>query len=235
MKKKQIVLLIVEGPSDDEALSYSLMKLYEQYFQDIRVEILHGDITSQRESTPSNIVTKVGAIVKSFLNQYSLKKNDISKIIQITDTDGAFIPDDRVLFDKSCKTPRYTTETIRTLNPANIIARNKKKAGILRTLRRTSNINTIPYHVVFMSCNLDHVLYDKLNCSDEEKEKNAFHFQEKYEQDLNGFWSYIARSSFSVQSDFVESWKFIEKDLNSLNRYTNIHTVLPEPIPTKIK
>ena len=79
MKKKQIVLLIVEGPSDDEALSYSLMKLYEQYFQDIRVEILHGDITAQRESTPSNIVTKVGAIVKSFLNQYSLKKNDISR------------------------------------------------------------------------------------------------------------------------------------------------------------
>ena len=233
MKRKKIVLLIVEGPSDDEALSYSLMHLFEQYCQNIRVEILHGDITSESESSPSNIVKKVGAIVQSFLNKYSLKKTDIAEIIQITDTDGAFISTDKVHMDKSCRTPYYSPTGIRTQYPAKIIERNHKKAGILRILRKTSKVITIPYHIVFMSCNLDHILYDKLNCSDEEKEKNAYNFQEKYEDDLLGFWSYISQSTFSIQSDFVESWKFIEKDLNSLNRYTNLHTVLPQPITEK--
>ena len=72
------------------------MHLFEQYCQNIRVEILHGDITSESESSPSNIVKKVGAIVQSFLNKYSLKKTDIAEIIQITDTDGAFISTDKV-------------------------------------------------------------------------------------------------------------------------------------------
>ena len=161
----------MEGPSDDEALSYSLMHLFEQYCQNIRVEILHGDITSESESSPSNIVKKVGAIVQSFLNKYSLKKTDIAEIIQITDTDGAFISTDKVHMDKSCRTPYYSPTGIRTQYPAKIIERNHKKAGILRILRKTSKVITIPYHIVFMSCNLDHVLYDKLNCSDEEKEK----------------------------------------------------------------
>ena len=34
--------------------------------------------------------------------------------------------------------------------------------------------NTMPYRAYYMSANLDHVLYDKLNSSDKDKENDAF-------------------------------------------------------------
>ena len=73
-----------------------------------------------------------------------------------------------------------------------------------------------------MSCNLDHVLYNKLNSTDIEKENDAFKFTQKYKDDLDGFLSFICDSNFSVCNDYKESWEFIRKDLNSLNRYSNL-------------
>ena len=48
MSRKKIVLIIVEGRSDEEALSMSLTKLFEQFNREIQVEVVHGDITSEK-------------------------------------------------------------------------------------------------------------------------------------------------------------------------------------------
>ena len=73
-----------------------------------------------------------------------------------------------------------------------------------------------------MSCNLDHVLYNRLNLSDEEKELLAFNFAKKYKDDLDLFKSFIFDSSFSLYSmSYRESWEYIKKNNNSLKRYTN--------------
>ena len=42
--RKKIVYVIVEGPSDDEALGVILSRLYDKNI--VQVEITHGDITS---------------------------------------------------------------------------------------------------------------------------------------------------------------------------------------------
>lgn len=72
-----------------------------------------------------------------------------------------------------------------------------------------------------MSSNLDHVLYNKLNSTDDEKENDAHNFAEKYKDDLIGFKSFIRESDFSVNKVFTDSWDYIKQEKHSLERHTN--------------
>ena len=71
-----------------------------------------------------------------------------------------------------------------------------------------------------MSCNLDHVRYDKLNTTDDEKENNAFVYARKYKDDIPAFLDFISKSTFSVMTDYTESWKYIAEGNNSLKSKT---------------
>lgn len=62
MARKKIVFVIVEGPSDDEALGVMLEKLFSS--SAVFVHITHGDITSKPGADPSRILIAVGDIVK---------------------------------------------------------------------------------------------------------------------------------------------------------------------------
>ncbi len=88
----------------------------------------------------------------------------------------------------------------------------------------------IPYQVYYMSCNLDHVLYNKQNSSNEEKEHDAIQFVKKYRNDLDGFIAYISKSCFSVQSNYIDSWNYIKQNLHSLERHTNLGLCFDETI-----
>lgn len=46
LARKKIVLVIVEGPSDEVALGMALSQVYDKDF--IYVHIMHGDITTRR-------------------------------------------------------------------------------------------------------------------------------------------------------------------------------------------
>ena len=81
---------------------------------------------------------------------------------------------------------------------------------------------SILYRAYYMSANLDHVLYNKLNSSDEDKENDSFAFAKKYKDHLDDFISFIADSDFSVSDDFKQSWEFIKADKHSLERHTNL-------------
>ena len=84
-----------------------------------------------------------------------------------------------------------------------------------------------------MSCNLDHVLYDKRNSTDEEKENDAYAFAKKYKNDVVSFMNYMCGSAFSVKGDFKDSWEFIEKDMRSIERYTNLPICLESEMQEK--
>lgn len=51
----------------------------------------------------------------------------------------------------------------------------------------------------------------------------------KYKNDREGFLEYICRSDFSVGVNYKDSWKWIERGTNSLNRYTNLGIELWSP------
>lgn len=73
-----------------------------------------------------------------------------------------------------------------------------------------------------MSSNLDHVLYGRLNCTDDEKENNAYQFARTYKDNLDGFLNYMRESDFSVMTGYRESWDFIRQESHSLERHTNL-------------
>lgn len=53
-------------------------------------------------------------------------------------------------------------------------------------------------------------------------------FQDKYIENLDDFIDLICKSDFTVKKGYKESWDFIKKDNNSLNRFTNFNIFLDD-------
>ena len=220
MARKKIVLVIVEGPSDEVALGMALSQVYDKDF--IYVHIMHGDITARRGVSSKNIVAKLGNEVTAYAKSQHYKASDFKQIIHIVDTDGAYIPDDNIMEKENYLDIRYENDGIYTNNKASVMTRNQQKRDNLYRLRSCGIIWTIPYSLYYMSCNLDHVLYNKQNSTDKDKENDAYVFAKKYKGKAEAFKEFICKSPFSVTGDYKGSWDYIEKDLNSVNRYTNL-------------
>lgn len=217
---KKIVFVIVEGPSDDVALGYFLERIYEKSLA--HFHIMHCDITTERNVNSANILNKVGDVVKTYKNSNHLKTSDCREIIHIVDMDGAYIPDETILFDEETGKVVYSESNITTDNVQGIKERNRNKRSCIDKLSSTPNLCGIPYQSYYMSCNLDHVLYNKLNTSDEEKENDAYAFVQNYKDDVNSFVEYMTESDFAVNGDYLSSWKYIKEQKHSLERHSNL-------------
>lgn len=221
MPRKKIVFIIVEGPSDDEALGVILNRLYDK--NAVHLEIVHGDITSERSVTPKNIAAKIGNLVRGYAAANHYKVADFQEVIHLIDMDGAYISEDFVAEDAEMEKPFYTTEEIRTARPKHLIERNRRKSENVNRICFINRVwNSLPYSAYYMYVNLDHVLYNKPNSTDEEKETNAYLFAKKYKENLADFLRFISDSDFSVCLDYRQSWEYIQEGRHSLERHTNL-------------
>lgn len=228
--RKKILFVIVEGPSDEQALGIMLSRIFNN--SEVYVHILHCDITTQNGVTTTNIISKIGGIVTEYAKRNHFSQKHFKEIIHITDTDGAFISDEYVIESAKCVDPFYSTTNIKTKDPTGIRDRNQRKSANLRRLCNSNFVwKNIPYKVFYMSCNLDHVLFDKLNTTNKEKENDSFCFAKKYKNAIPEFIDYIKNSTFSVNSEYKKSWEFVSEGLHSLERYTNFSLLLPEQFP----
>lgn len=229
MTRKKIVLVIVEGPTDDIALGVALNEFFDK--DSVFVHVIHGDITTRIGVNPENIISKVVDEIKKFAKKGPFKPSDFKQVIHIVDTDGTYIPNSKIIEKAELEKPYYSLDGIFASNVQGIIDRNNRKEDNIYRLRTTGRVwNTIPYRIYYMSCNLDHVLHNKMNSSNEEKEDDAYEFAEKYKNNVDGFVKFICESPFSVTTSFKESWTFIEQDKHSLGRYTNLGICLQEEI-----
>lgn len=219
MARKKIVFVIVEGISEQDALGAILSNIYDK--DTVWVQVLRKDITSEYGVTPSNILSKLGDEVRGYANSNSFKKSDFKEIIHIVDMDGAYIPNENVIEDHNASNPVYSLTEIRTADKPGIEVRNQNKRVNINKICSCKELWSVPYSAYYMSCNLDHVLYNKLNSTDEEKERDSFQFAKRYKEKTEEFLSFICESDFSVTGDLKASWNFIKLDLHSLERYTN--------------
>lgn len=220
MKKgRKIILFLVEGASDCTSLEF-IENINED--ETIKFQITSGDITSKLNITPQNCIIELNSHLNNFIKKNKLKKTDIVKIIHILDTDGAYIPDDKIVEKTDIKNFLYSTEGIIANSKRNVEIRNKNKREILEKLLKTSMINSISYKIYYMSCNLEHVLHNKLeNLTDDEKKELANQFADKFYEKEYEFVKFINNSDFKVLGNYEDTWDFIKKDLNSVNRYSN--------------
>ena len=223
MSEKKVVIFIVEGPSDEAALG-TIMK---EYFSSNEVQfiVMHGDITLKDCVSSATILKKINEQIESVKSRYRYSQDDFIKIIHIVDTDGVYIADTDIV-ETDVKEIQYYEDHI-DAKCANIIAeRNKRKGDILYKLRKTGKINGIPYQIYFNSCNLEHVLYGELkDYSDEEKQILSDDFADRYDGKVGEFVEFILSPNIAVQGTYQKTWDYIEKELNSLKRHTNMHLI----------
>lgn len=70
--KKKILFVIVEGPSDESALS----EVFKELFKNYNVQFIqkHGDLTSESFSNSGNILKRVWDFTEKWIKTYHLKK-----------------------------------------------------------------------------------------------------------------------------------------------------------------
>ncbi len=161
LARKKVVFIIVEGPSDDTALGVTLTQVFDK--DSVHVHIMHEDITTRTGVNPENIIAKIGNSVTKYARSNHYTPKDFKQIIHIVDTDGTYIPDEKVIEDRDCASIIYETDGIHIDNRGKVVTRNQQKRENLYRLRTCGKIWNVPYRIYYMSCNLDHVLYNKRN------------------------------------------------------------------------
>ncbi len=223
---RKTVFFIVEGNTDKTALERIFKAIYK--FRDIRFEFTNGDITSDDLINKTNVCDILYKKVKKYIDDNKLKKTDIWKIIQIFDTDGAYIPETAVIKGESARFV-YSTTSIACKNEEKVKSRNAKKQEMMDFLLSLSDVNRIPYQCFYMSSNLDHALYNKQNLSDDDKKKYADAFYEKFLGIEKYFIDFLKIDVVNgVPNSFPASWRYIKEDSRSLERHTNLHLYFSE-------
>lgn len=220
--QKKVVLFIVEGASDEHALRSILSKLYKNNRQ-IKFAITNGDVTSDPEIDVSQVENAVTKIVKTYITENKLNKSDLFQIVQIFDMDGAYIPDYAIVKGKTGKFV-YSTTNISCLTPKEVIDRNVHKRSLMDALLSVSTIYGIHYEKYFMSCNLDHVLYDVQNLDADDKIMYADAFKQYFQDKEQLFPNFVEQNAgINIPMDLDQSWVYIKEGLHSLERHTNLH------------
>lgn len=222
---KKILLVIVEGETD----MISLEGVFENIFSNstVEFEIIRGDLQLIAGSG-KNIVQGIRNMVESFMKLYYLQKENILRIVHIIDTDGAFIPAEKVERGSQGHV-KYLSNRILAPNPEQIVRRNASKTEFVKTLVKTEDIEGIPYGIYYFSRNLEHVLHNRDDIvQNRTKCRLAYDFSDRYSRDPEGFLTFIRNESVAVNQGYIGSWAFIFSRCNSLKRYSNLHVVFED-------
>ena len=234
-KRRRVVLLIVEGPSDETALEQSFAAFFDP--DEVMIKVVHGDVTAEANVGPSNVASAVGDLVKAWASRYGLGRSDFIRVIHVVDSDGAYVPDANVIEDvEHVGRPVYAESCIIASPTSRIKERNVRKRANLDRLSSLAAVwGSVPYSVHYMSCNLDHVLHGEANADDAAKRANAYRFATKYRDDLDGFVRFIADPAVAVPGDYGETWDYIRQGLNSLQRHSNLHLCFRRERPEALR
>ncbi len=186
------------------------------------------DITTNDKININNVENEIFNLINAYLKDQKLKVSDVWQIVHIFDMDGAYIPDDNIIEGSSSKFV-YSTTNISCNNIEKVKERNSKKRTIMDYLLKVSTIRNIPYKCYYLSSNLEHALYDKLNLSEEEKRDYADDFYDMFLDKEILFVEFLNKVVVNgVPDSFPSSWRYIKEELHSLERHTNLNLYFKE-------
>lgn len=218
---KKVILFLVDGPTDEDALSPVLRRIFMD--SQIKFHVIHGDITSDHGVNAQNAIKTVHDHVRQEMDRYGLSLKDVRRIIHLVDTDGAFIPDENVRKGQVPKL-QYEDDQIVAKNVSRVVERNERKTLIVKRLCLTKTIGGCPYDVYYFSRNREHVLHqDSKDLTDRQKVDQADNFADTYKEDPQKFIRFLSDSDFTVKGGYEETWKFIFEETHSLHRHCNLH------------
>lgn len=226
-KAKRVIFVIVEGPTDEDALSSVLKPIFSS--AEVHFHVIHGDITTESAITAGNAKSYVAKRIAAEMKRYAYRESDILKIIHLIDTDGAFIPDELVINGKE-RGIRYWDDHIETGDVRYIQARNQKKSGVVAVLCSTGKMKaSIPYSIYYFSRNMEHVLHDAAGeLTDDQKVELADAFAERYEAKPLEFIDFMESEAVAVAGSYTQTWSFIRSGTNSLHRHSNLRILFEQ-------
>lgn len=229
-KQKKIILLFVEGESEQILLYDRLRRKFHQH--DVRFRVERGDIFGNLRHPKRDIKAAINELVRQFLHRYRLKESDLLAVLQIMDTDGCFIDEDAVVIDKPQGQGRrtfYTDKNILVLDESqrrSIAKRNELKSINTKIMMTTSYVlrSHIPYQLYFFSRALEHVLFDKPNPRSENKIHKVEQFVDQLDEPLEQFLEQFLRlpERANMKQVYEESWHYIMQSNHSLQRASNV-------------
>ena len=219
--KKGVVLFIVEGISDKIALGLLLSRLVCS--DNTQFAVMHGDCLNR---SVERAVAAIVECVKATMQKYSYKRSDFVQIIHIVDTDGSFIPDNKVI-GRQKSGVEYFTDKIETGELSETLSRHHRRRAAAEYLSKTDRISRIPYDIYFMSRNLEHVTQgEEGHVASGHKVSFAESFADRFSDDPYGFMELLYKENVAAKGDYDASWREIMQGTNSLKRKSNINFFL---------
>lgn len=228
-KQKKIILLLVEGESEQILLYDSLRRAFHQY--EIRFRVERGDLFGSVRHHKRDIKEAVNELVRQFLHRYHLKERDLLAVVHIMDTDGCFIDEQAVTIDTQKGQGRKVYYTDRHILVADemqrqsIIRRNEVKSINAKIMVSHSYVmrSHIPYQLFYFSRTLEHVLFDKANPRHEHKLQKVEQFVDRLSEPLEHFLNPFLklRERANMNQVYEESWYYVMQGNHSLQRSTN--------------
>ncbi len=223
--------LIVEGENDRKEV-YSILKtpFFDALRDNYRIEFIvtKGDITSRTGNDEHNIIHEVGKQITSWIkNSIGVKHSDIQRVIQIVDMDGAFIPSSNVIKSEIYDF-YYDKDALLTLDVSGARNRNKRKSSELKKLSVTKEICNIQYCVYYVSCNMDHTLFNNSNMQPKKKNASQYWFLCECERNPRIIFESVLSAGVAAEGTYLESWEWIQIGSRSLKRHTNFNLFLSE-------
>lgn len=222
-KGKKVLYVICEGDSDRLTFHDALENYFVSRNISVSVHITKGDFAYDKQINERNCVQKIGDMFEKFRNANGLKYSDILAIVQLVDTDAAFVDPKLIKEDSRVKKYRFENNCIFVHGRKCTIKRFANKTAIYKKLIQTASLcrGKIKYHKFFFSRNLEHALYDRINCDPDEKMDLAEKFADKYKEDAAGFKKEMSGIRFGLPSDYEKSWEYIMSDNHSMERSSN--------------
>ena len=222
---KQGIILIVEGKIDRIALEGYLESVFPTCV--IKTYVYGGDLTCGIDGDRNEIEPdkEVNRIAQEVMHRNGWQTHDVIKVVQITDTDGAYVDDSYVIKDTKIADKTLCTEkALLSKNPKGTIKRNRYKRKYTLELQQQSELRqmNISYELYYMSTNLEHVIRgDCCRYTPQEKSVFAREFRSECFKDDE----YASRTFFDdelADKTFEESWSFIMSNGHALGKHTNL-------------
>jgi hypothetical protein len=232
---KRVVVVLVEGPTDGIALSGNLNHLVKD--KTIEFEPTGGDITSDESFIATEDLNDVLVqYVKDLIAKTSdFALEDVLEVVHLIDTDGLYIPDERIIqkrlpegtyMTEEDKRAIYNDDSIEALDVSSERETLKNKRDSVRDLLAMKSLDfgrgeRKPYFLYYNSCNLEHALHNQRNVAMLEKRILARKFANDFYQNDEKFITLFDELNQARTWDLSASWAYLKNGFNSLQRGSN--------------
>ena len=235
-KSRKVILVFVEGESDETVVGFVTDSLVERLENmHITLKVMYGDVFSDRRYSASSGTKIANDRICEVLATEKWEVSDLLFVAFVTDTDGMFMNPTSLVVDDSMEGTdsfQYDLQTRRLL-----FSTTKKKKDIIETRQRKArHVNRlikdgtsllvkrklVQTFVYYNSVNLEHVLFGKI-LPNHEKIGAADDLIDQYEEKgYAGVEEILAFfQSRCPADDYEQSWQFIKQ-----NEMTNGHSNL---------